>query len=168
MKKVKYIFKGFLSCLIAAIISISSSNLVFAESILDDIEIEWEDMESEDIAGDYAEDTEYSRTRGNHLNYGNSTITKLGINKIGVSGMTMAHHTCDKLRLYLYIERKTSSNYGTYKDLSSSVSNDYSLYRSYTVLVPSGYYYRIRGYHSAYDDGTNESVQTLTNGIYIG
>lgn len=138
---------------------------VMADSILD--EIDWE-RESIDIAGDYAEDIQYSLTRGNHFNYGCSTITKVASNKVGVSGTTMAHHTCDTLYLYLYLERKVDGSYGTYKYWTYSASDLFDLSRSLTVTVPSGYYYRVRGYHAAKDGGVKESRTTLTNGIYIG
>ena len=138
---------------------------VNADSILD--EIDWE-KESVDIAGDYAEDTEYSLLRGNHLNYGRATITKRASNEVGLSGTTMAHHDCDKLYLYLYLERKVNGTYSTYKYWTTTDTNVYELDRSISILVPSGYYYRLRGYHSAVDNGMRESKTTLTNGIYIG
>ncbi len=138
---------------------------VMASSILD--EIDWE-RESEDINGDYAEDIQYGLTRGNLFNYGCSTITKLSSNKITVSGTTMAHRTCDTLYLYLYLERKVDGSYGTYKYWNYSDTDLFDLSRSLTVTVPSGYYYRVRGYHAAKDGGVKESRTTLTNGIYIG
>ena len=138
---------------------------VMASSILE--EVDWE-RESTDIAGDYAEDIQYSRTKGNLFNYGRSTITKLASNKITVSGTTMAHQYCDTLYLYFYLERKVGGTYETYKYWTYSDTDLYDLSRSLTVLVPSGYYYRVRGYHAAKDGGVKESRTTLTNGIYIG
>ena len=138
---------------------------VMASSILD--EVDWE-RESTDITGDYAEDIQYSRTKGNLFNYGCSTITKLASNKITVSGTTMAHKTCDTLYLYFYLERKVGGTYEVYKYWTYTDNNLYDLSRSLTVLVPSGYYYRVRGYHAAKDGGVKESRTTLTNGIYIG
>lgn len=138
---------------------------VMASSILD--EVDWE-RESTDIAGDYAEDIQYSLTKGNLFNYGCSTITKLASNKITVSGTTMAHKTCDTLYLYFYLERKVGGTYEVYKYWTYTDNNLYDLSRSLTVLVPSGYYYRVRGYHAAKDNGVRESKTTLTNGIYIG
>ena len=35
------------------------------------------------------------------------------------------------------------------------------------VLVPSGTYYRVRGYHAASNGGLKESASTLTQGIMI-
>ena len=36
----------------------------------------------------------------------------------------------------------------------------------FNVIVPSGTYYRVRGYHAA-KDGSKESTSTLTQGILI-
>lgn len=35
------------------------------------------------------------------------------------------------------------------------------------VAVPSGTYYRVRGYHAASQSGTKESTSTLTQGIMV-
>ncbi len=36
-----------------------------------------------------------------------------------------------------------------------------------TVIVPSGTYYRVRGYHAASNGGVKESTSTLTQGIKV-
>ena len=41
-----------------------------------------------------------------------------------------------------------------------------NLVKDITVIVPSGYYYRVRGYHAA-KDGSKESTTTLTNGVLV-
>ena len=38
-----------------------------------------------------------------------------------------------------------------------------NLVKDLTVIVPSGYYYRVRGYHAA-KDGSKEAVRTVTKG----
>lgn len=138
---------------------------VMASSIWDDVI--WDNRESKDIDGDYAEDIQYSRTKGNHLDHGQSTITKGGSNKVLLSGSTIAHHTCDTLYLYLYLEQKVDGSYSTYKYWRYTKDNTYDLTKGLTVLVPSGYYYRLRGYHAAVQDGNKEPCTTLTDGILI-
>lgn len=165
LKKKIFSLKFFVMILGFLLLGVLYNTPVMASSIMD--EIDWE-RESTDIEGDYAEDIQYSLTKGNLFNYGRSTITKLASNKISVSGTTMAHKTCDTLYLYLYLERKEGGSYGTYKYWTYSDTDLYDLSRSLTVLVPSGYYYRVRGYHAAKDGGVKESRTTLTNGIYIG
>lgn len=139
---------------------------VMASSLWDDVI--WENQQSEDVEGDYAEDIQYSLTRGEHFHYGRSTIEKAGTNKVTISGSTVAHHTCDTLYLYLYLEQKVGNSYGTYKYWRYTGNNLYDLTKSLSVLVPDGYYYRLRGYHAAEDDGNKESRTSLTDGILIG
>lgn len=132
---------------------------VQASSILD------EDTELE-TTEDHAEDTEYSRLRGNNLNFGNVKVQRVSSNEIGIYGLTQCHHVCDTVYLYLYLERKVDGSYGTYKYWRFEANNVTSLSRGINVIVPSGTYYRVRGYHAA-KDGSKESTSTLTSGILI-
>lgn len=148
---------GLAAGLLAAV-SVSSVP-VQASSILDEVT----DLETTE---DFAEDTVYSRLRGNNLNYGNVKVQRISSNEIGIYGLTQCHHTCDTVYLYLYLERKVNGSYGTYKYWRFEANNVTSLSRGINVIVPSGTYYRVRGYHAA-KDGSKESTTTLTQGIMI-
>lgn len=87
-------------------------------------------------------------------------------NEIAIYGLTQCHHVCDEVYLYLYLERKVNGSYGTYKIWRFTANNVTSLSRGLNVIVPSGTYYRVRGYHAA-KDGSKESTSTLTSGILI-
>lgn len=137
----------------------SSIMTVHASSILDEIT-------SEETIEDYAEDTQYSSLRGNHLNSGTVKVQRISSNEIGIHGVTQCHHVCDEVYLYLYLERKVNGSYGTYKYWRFTANNVTSLSKGLTVIVPSGTYYRVRGYHAA-KDGSKESTSTLTSGILI-
>ncbi len=115
---------------------------------------------------DFAEDTTYSVLRGTNLNYGTSKISKLASNKVAIAGVTQCHHNCAKVYLELYLERKVNGTYSTYKSWSFTTDNASHLTKSLEVIVPSGYYYRVRGYHAA-KDGSKESTTTLTSGILV-
>ncbi len=115
---------------------------------------------------DYAEDTTYSVLRGNNLNFGTTSIEKVASNKVGISAITQCHHTCDKVYLEVYLERKVNGTYSTYKSWSFTANSATKLVKDITVIVPSGYYYRVRGYHAA-KDGSKESTTTLTSGVLI-
>lgn len=136
-----------------------SSVPVQASSILDEVT----DLETTE---DFAEDTVYSRLRGNNLNYGNVKVQKISSNEIAIHGLTQCHHVCDTVYLSLYLERKVNGSYGTYKYWEFTANNATSLSREINVIVPSGTYYRVRGYHAA-KDGSKESTSTLTSGILI-
>ena len=115
---------------------------------------------------DFSEDTTYSVLRGNNLNFGTTSITKVSSNKVAISGVTQCHHVCGTIYLTLSLERKVDGTYATYKTWNYTASKATNLTKSLNVLVPSGYYYRVRGYHAA-KDGSKESVATLTKGILI-
>lgn len=135
----------------------TSSVLVQASSILEEVT---------ETTADYAEDTNYSLLRGAHLNLGTVKIQKIASNEIAIYGLTQCHHTCDTVYLYLYLERKVNGSYGTYKSWRFETTNATSLSRTIDVAVPSGTYYRVRGYHAA-KDGSKESTSTLTQGIMV-
>lgn len=132
---------------------------VQASSILDKVT-------SEETTADQAEDTSYSLLKGNNLNFGNVKVQKISSNEIAISGITQCHHVCDKVYLYLYLERKVNGSYGTYKYWRFEADNVSNINRGLNVAVPSGTYYRVRGYHAA-KDGSKESTSTLTQGILI-
>lgn len=134
-----------------------SSVPVQASSILDEVT---------ETTADYAEDTSYSLLRGNHLNLGTVKVQKLSSNEISIYGLTQCHHACDEVYLSLYLERKVNGSYGTYKYWEFEAGNATSLSRTIEVIVPSGTYYRVRGYHAA-KHGVRESTSTLTQGILI-
>lgn len=132
---------------------------VQASSILDK-------LTSEETIGDYAEDTSYSRLKGNNLNFGTVKVQRISSNEIGIYGLTQCHHLCDTVYLSLYLERKVNGNYETYKYWEFTANNVTSLSKEINVIVPSGTYYRVHGYHAA-KDGSKESTSTLTSGIMI-
>lgn len=125
-----------------------------------------DDIASLETTNDSAEDTSYSLLRGNNLNFGSVKITKISSNEINIYGITQCHRVCDNVYLELYLERKVNGSYGTYKYWEFEDTNESNLTASIDVIVPSGYYYRVRGYHAA-KDGSRESTTTLTDGILV-
>ena len=150
----------------------SSSQSVFAQSdsLIDAILDEEEgadEITSEETTEDFAEDTSYSLLRGTNLNLGSMKIKKLTSNEIGIYGLTQCHKKCSKVYLSIYLERKVNGSYGTYKYWNFTANNVTSLSKTLDVAVPSGTYYRVRGYHAASNGGLKESTSTLTSGIMV-
>ena len=56
--------------------------------------------------------------------------------------------------------------YSAYKTWSFTASNVSNLTKDINVIVPSGYYYRVRGYHAA-KDGSKEVIRTVTKGVLV-
>ena len=160
--------KKVLGLLMAVGLSISMcATPVLAEttSILD--EISNEEITDEETTEDFSEDTSYSLLRGTNLNMGNVKIQKVSSNQVAIYGLTQCHKKCSKVYLSIYLERKVNGGYGTYKYWEFTANNATSLSKAIDVAVPSGTYYRVRGYHAASNGGLKESTSTLTQGIMI-
>ena len=125
------------------------------------------ELTDEETTADFAEDTSYSLLRGTNLNFGNVKIQRVNSGELAIYGVTQCHKKCSKLYLSLFLERKVNGNYGTYKYWEFTGKNATSLSRTIDVIVPSGTYYRVRGYHAASNGGLKESTSTLTSGIMI-
>lgn len=160
------------------VISLSTSTVpVLAEtiSIIDDVvgeevtndENDDDEITDEETTEEWAEDTSYNMMRSNNLNYGNMKIQKVSSTKLAIGGVTQCHKKCSKVYLYIYLERKVNGSYGTYKYWKFNASNVSNLTKELTVIVPSGSYYRVRGYHAASNGGLKESTTTLTSGIKV-
>ena len=156
----------------AGLLMACSSQSVFAQSdsLIDAILDEEEganEITAEETTEDFAEDTSYSMLRGTNLNSGHIKIQKVASNEIAIYGLTQCHKKCSKVYLYLYLERKLDGSYYTYKYWKFNASNVTSLSKTLDVAVPSGTYYRVRGYHAASNGGLKESTSTLTSGIMM-
>ena len=160
--------KKLLGLLMAVGMSISMCTTpVLAEttSILN--EITEEEVTDEETTEDFSEDTSYSVLRGTNLNLGSVKIQKVDSDELAIFGLTQCHKKCAKVYLSLYLERKVNGSYSTYKYWNFTGNNATSLSRTIDVIVPSGTYYRVRGYHAASNNGLKESTSTLTQGIMI-
>ena len=161
-----------LASLTTGILLSGSSQTVFAESdsLMDAILAEETDnteITDEETLEDFAEDTSYSLLRGTNLSMGTIKIQKISSNEIAIYGLTQCHKACSKVYLSLFLERKVNGSYGTYKYWEFTGTNTTNVQRGLNVAVPSGTYYRVRGYHAASNGGLKESTSTLTSGIMV-
>lgn len=122
---------------------------------------------AEETAEDFSEDTSYSLLRSTNLSFGTVKIQRVASNEIAIYGLTQCHKKCSKVYLSLYLERKVNGSYGTYKYWNFTGNNMTHLEKTLDVAVPSGTYYRVRGYHAASNGGLKESTSTLTQGIMV-
>ena len=129
-------------------------------SILDEIT-------DEETTEDFAEDTSTILARSSYLHLGNVKIQRVSSNEIAIYGLTQCHKKCSKVYLSLYLERKVNGSYGTYKYWNFTANNATHLEHGFDIAVPSGTYYRVRGYHAASNGGLKESTSTLTQGILV-
>ena len=164
--------QALLAGLTVGVIFAGNSQSVLADSsdnLMDTILSEETDNEitDEETTEDFAEDTNYSLLRSTNLSLGTVKIQRVASNEIAIYGLTQCHKVCSKTYLYLYLERKVNGSYGTYKYWEFTANNTSNLQRTLDVAVPSGTYYRVRGYHAASNGGLKESTSTLTQGIMV-
>lgn len=139
------------------------STLVYGAS--DDKSI-YEDI-TEDI--DTVTDTSSILTRGNLLDYGTVSMTKVSSTRVRITGITAAHRVCDKLGVDLFLYKSSDGEtFSNYRKFSFTKEND-SLYgQTLEVIVPSGCWYRLGGGHVAVLNNDGESTTTMTNRLYVG
>ena len=107
-------------------------------------------------------------TRGNYLNYGAVTLTKLDSMKIRVSGETAAHRVCDTLVVSLYLYRRSDvEHYENYRNWTFEKKNGSYFWKVLEVIVPSGYYYAVAGNHAAVFNGDGEMTTTYAEGLWV-
>lgn len=107
-------------------------------------------------------------TRGNYLNYGAVTLTKLDSMKIRISGETAAHKVCDSLFVDLYLLRSSDGeHYENYRNWSFEKQNGSYFWKVLEVIVPPGYYYAISGIHTAVFNGDGEMTSTYASGLWV-
>lgn len=106
--------------------------------------------------------------KGAYLSGGGLKLVNKGGGKLGIYGDTIAYRICDKLYLNIYLERSANGrDFYSYLSWEYTASNTGSLSKSFTKTVPTGYYYRLRGYHAAKEGGVKESTSTMTNGKWV-
>ena len=159
--------------LAAGILFTGSSQVTFAASsdnLMDVIlseETSNDEITDEETTEDFSEDTNYSFLRSTNLSLGTVKIKRIASNEIAIYGLSQCHKVCSKVYLSLFLERKVNGSYGTYKLWEFTGNNVSYLDREIDVAVPSGTYYRVRGYHAASNGGLKESTSTLTQGIMV-
>jgi hypothetical protein len=103
--------------------------------------------------------------RGVYLLSGDSVISKINSYTIGVAGKTNAALKCD-VSVTTIVERYNleTDRWGFITSWTASKENAFSAAISKSLVIDSGYYYRVRSLHYA---GTDSS-SSYTNALYVG
>lgn len=106
--------------------------------------------------------------RGAYLQGGTTKLTDKGNRVVAIYGSTTGLQVCDYMYLNIYLERSANgTSWYSYDSWYYSATQVSSLSKSFTLTVPGGYYYRLRGYHAAKEGSVKESTSTMTDGLYI-
>ena len=108
--------------------------------------------------------------RSGHLDFGEISLTKLSPTRAAIFGTTQAYHTCPELQLNLYVDKydTDTQEWEQWRYWEFSENNVDSLTRELEIIVRSGYYYSVRGYHTCIHGDVMETAETITDGLYIG
>ncbi len=115
-------------------------------------------------------------TRGAYISTSIAGITNEGGGVIGISAATTAHVPVDKIRIHIYLDRLNENekwiqvddfDYYFYPEDEPDgeltiAAVDFQVYDQ-----PAGYYYRVRGTHGVWKNGTSESQSTRSDGVLI-
>lgn len=101
-----------------------------------------------------------NQTWGVYLSDGYSTINDAGGGKIGWGGVTNAARRCT-VSVNANVERKENGSWVHVTSWTQTNQNALTASVSRTLLVASGYYYRVRCAHSASTDASNSCTDAL-------
>lgn len=105
------------------------------------------------------------QTRGVYLVSGDAAISKISSYKVGVSGETTAAVRC-KVSVTVILERYNmeTDKWLFINSWTQTNENAFTAGVSKSVIVDSGYYYRVRCSHYAATDASS----SCTNALYVG
>ncbi len=104
-------------------------------------------------------------TRGVDLLTGYSKCVRRGPGEIYVGGTTIAAHTVASVKVGVIVERakEGDTKWEFYDSWQKENKNADRVSSNRSLMVPGGYYYRVRSVHSANSDGSS----SFTNGVYV-
>ncbi|MEE0420187.1 MAG: DUF6147 family protein [Lachnospiraceae bacterium] len=106
-------------------------------------------------------------SRGAILAMGSSEIINRYSGVIYLAGETFGYQVCDKLKVFVYLERLEGNEWVPAAQRFYDSENAISLSEGVYLTVPKNYYYRVKGSHAAIKGNVTETNTTRTKGIYI-
>ena len=101
--------------------------------------------------------------RGVYLAEGYSIINKISSTKIGAGGVTNAAVKC-KVSITTILERQTTTGWARVTSWTQTNEDAYSAMISKSIIVSTGYWYRVRSLHYASSDGSSSGAGALWMG----
>lgn len=162
MKSKKNLFWRLSSLILVGVLWLPIELSVRAEEIVVPGYHEYKETESEKI------DHWYGIARGTYLKDGISGIKDAGSGRVSVSGTTTAHKICDTIRASVYLDEssdggKTFGQIGSYYFSEQNTSSCHG--SKANISVTTGWYYMVRGGHSATKGSTTEMITTRTGAL---
>lgn len=162
MKSFRKLYLTFLCFMLMAILWVPAKLVVNAEETVIPGYHEYIETGTERI------DHWYGIARGTYLRDGTSGIKDAGSGRVSVSGTTTAHKICDTIRASVYLDEssdggKTFGQIGSYYFSEQNTSSCHG--SKANISVTTGWYYMVRGGHSATKGSTTEMITTRTGAL---
>lgn len=115
-------------------------------------------------------DIQYMRARNGHLMYGSVELMKVSPTRARIAATTQAYHVCPIIYTDIYVDKYDpgSQEWNQWRYWEYSTTNSDHLTKNMEIIVQSGYYYSVRGYHTCVHGNVMETAETMTDGLYIG
>lgn len=150
----KRVMALFLALLFSVLGMLNSQVEVKAEDAGEEVDISF--LLTDDALIGYAQ----NQTWGVYLSDGYSTINDAGGGKIGCGGVTNAARRCT-VSVNAVVERKVSGGWERVTSWTQTNQSALTASVSRTLLVASGYYYRVRSVHYASTDTSSSCTDAL-------
>lgn len=106
--------------------------------------------------------------RGTYLSYGIGRLSNNGNHNVNVSGNTSCNRTSDVVKVTLHLQRLVGNTWTTVYTLGpKTATNAVYVSNSKNYTITGGYYYRVKGSHSAKKGSTTEVTASYTDGLWI-
>lgn len=172
MKERRIITIKSLICLFCVLATVICFNTAVEASGLDDMGTYVENVQTRSLLDDVnlVTDKEYMRARNGHLNFGFVELIKVSATRARIGATTQAHHVCPQILMEIYVDKydANTKTWNQWRYWEYSTTNSDHLTKNMEIIVPSGYYYSVRGYHTCIHGNVMESAETMTDGLYIG
>lgn len=165
---------GILLAVFSVVCMLAMSLTGFASGPLDGQKVEGSLLTSNVYAEDTRElvpengESDGISTYGTYLSYGTASIKNLGGGQVQFYGDTVCVRQSDVVKANCHLQQLVN---GVWSDYTIRYCTEYNTSYASAVhyaTVPTGYYYRVKGTHSATKGTVVESVTTYTDGVYIG
>lgn len=149
--------------LLLGIFSVSAVNVQAAEN--DPVKVDGSYLTMEDSSTGHSS----SKTKGDFIMDGESTISHAGVKYIYAYASTTANQTVKYLCTIVYIDQYDEETKEWYQVdwWMEKKYNTYYMSTAKEIEVEPGYYYRVRSNHIAGDYYPYEEVDSVTDGIWV-
>lgn len=108
-----------------------------------------------------------NQLRSSLLSRGFARLINQGNGVVFIEGETTCYQTCDRVRVYLYLEKLVGNEWEPVVQRTATARDYFFAEISETFSLEKDAYYRLRGVYSASKETDAESRPACTDGIYL-